>query len=168
MPKPHLQCSFWCCYVRLWLKSRNKYVLGPCNFIIACNEVVKKAPLHLHFGTVDMTLPSTDFKRQIGQEPPNIWNADEYTPTESKADVLKPHLLRNTTDPHNRFIEVGVAWLQIGHTHGTHYPKTPPRNSDLNNFNPLAHLDKNSPRPVETAYLTLHIILAGWWYKVFC
>ena len=51
--------------------------------------------------------------------------------TDNKLHLIKPRLGRYTTDTHNRFNEVTLARLRIGHTHATH-----------------SHLLTGSPRPL--------------------
>lgn len=72
--------------------------------------------------TVDI-ISYTDLKPHIRQYLCETWQADWGTQRD-KLNIMRPYLRRYTTDPHNRFIETGLARLQMGHTHATHSPLT--------------------------------------------
>ena len=65
-------------------------------------------------------VPYLDIKSVVRRELRRLWQQHWDKQTENKLHVIKPHLGRYTTDTHNRFNEVTLARLRIGHTHATH------------------------------------------------
>ena len=65
-------------------------------------------------------VPHIDIKPTIRHTLRRLWQKHWDKQTENKLHVIKPHLGRYTTDTHNRFNEVTLARLRIGHTHATH------------------------------------------------
>lgn len=84
----------------------------------AADQMAATAALH---NTIDITtVPYTDMKPHIRQHLRRTWQTDWSTQSDNKLHVIKPHLGPYTTDTRNRYTEVALARLRIGHTHATH------------------------------------------------
>lgn len=96
------------------------WVRGHCG--IAGNETADQmaAPATL-LNTVHLPIPPyTDLKRYIRQHLRQTWQEEGSEQTDSKLNVIKPHLGPYNTDTRNRYVEVALGRLQIGQTHATH------------------------------------------------
>lgn len=106
------------------------WVPGHCN--IAGNEVADRlaAAAALRSSLDVDTVPYQDLRPHIRNTIRGQWQEEWNTAIENKLHIVKPNIGRFITEKGDRFKEVTLCRLRIGHTHATH-----------------SHLLNNSPPP---------------------